>query len=132
MCAFAGAEFDGVFFNWMTPQFAADARKHVEKGASEAGRDAPPVMGYVRTAVGDDAQPRLAKEEKFYRELHDGYKNHFERLGEEVGTVGVAEPDSEAAQRQLDEFTALDVTVVRGLASANFEAMATLAENAAP
>ncbi len=132
MCAFAGAEFDGVFFNWMTPQFAADARKHVERGASEAGRDAPPVMGYVRTAVGDDARPRLAKEEGFYRELHDGYKNHFERLGEEVGTVGVAEPDSEAAQRQLDEFGALDVTVVRGLASANLEAMATLAEHAAP
>jgi alkanesulfonate monooxygenase SsuD/methylene tetrahydromethanopterin reductase-like flavin-dependent oxidoreductase (luciferase family) len=132
MCAFAGAEFDGVFFNWMTPGFAADARKHVESGASEAGRDTPPVMGYVRTAVGDDAQPRLAKEESFYRELHDGYKNHFERLGEEVGTVGVAEPDPASAQRQLDEFGALDIPVVRGLASANFEAMATLAENAAP
>ena len=103
MCAFAGAEFDGVFFNWMTPEFASNARKHVERGASEAGRDTPPVMGYVRTAVGDDAQPRLAKEESFYRELHDGYKNHFERLGKEVGTVGVAEPDSPAAQRQLAE-----------------------------
>lgn len=132
MCAFAGAEFDGVFFNWMTPGFAADARKHVESGASDAGRDTPPVMGYVRTAVGDDAQPRLAKEETFYRELHDGYKNHFERLGEQVGTVGVAEPDAPAAQRKLSEFEALDTTVVRGLASANLEAMATLAENAAP
>jgi alkanesulfonate monooxygenase SsuD/methylene tetrahydromethanopterin reductase-like flavin-dependent oxidoreductase (luciferase family) len=132
MCAFAGAEFDGVFFNWMTPQFAADAREHVEKGAADAGREPPRVMGYVRTAVGSDAQPRLAKEEKFYRELHDGYKNHFERLGEELGTVGVAEPDSESAQRQLAEFGALDVTVVRGLASANLEAMSTLAEQAAP
>jgi hypothetical protein len=89
-------------------------------------------MGYVRTAVGDDAQPRLAKEETFYRELHDGYRNHFERLGEQVGTVGVAEPDPEAAQRKLAEFDALDVTVVRGLASANLEAMSTLAEQAAP
>ena len=58
-----GAEFDGVFFNWMTPEFAAGARKHVEQGASEAGRETPPVMGYVRTAIGDDAQARLAKEE---------------------------------------------------------------------
>ncbi|MDQ2676352.1 MAG: LLM class flavin-dependent oxidoreductase [Actinomycetota bacterium] len=132
MCAFAGAEFDGVFFNWMTPAFAADARKHVEQGAADAGVDTPPVMGYVRTAVGDDAQPRLAKEEGFYRELHDGYRNHFDRLGEEVGTVGVAEPDPAAAQRQLGEFSALDVTVVRGLASANLEAMSTLAEQAAP
>jgi len=132
MCAFAGAEFDGVFFNWMTPEFAADARKHVERGASDAGRDTPPVMGYVRTAIGDDARKRLGKEEGFYRELHDGYKNHFERLGEEPGTVGVAAPDSAAAQRELDEFGALDVTVVRGLASANLEAMRALAEGAAP
>ena len=132
MCAFAGAEFDGVFFNWMTPAFAADARNHVGNGASEAGRDTPPVMGYVRTAVGDDAKERLAKEEGFYRELHDGYKNHFERLGEEPGTVGVAEADPTAAQKELATFDALDITVVRGLASANLEAMSTLAENAAP
>ncbi|HYP56395.1 MAG TPA: hypothetical protein VEQ41_08880, partial [Solirubrobacterales bacterium] len=36
MCAFAGAEFDGVFFNWMTPGFAADARERVEEGARDA------------------------------------------------------------------------------------------------
>ncbi len=132
MCAFGGAEFDGVFLNWVTPEFAAGARKHVERGAREAGRDTPPVMAYVRTAIGDDAPARLTKEESFYRELHDGYKNHFERLGEEVGTVGVAEPDSAAAQRKLDEFDALDLTVVRALTSANLEAMSTLAENAAP
>jgi alkanesulfonate monooxygenase SsuD/methylene tetrahydromethanopterin reductase-like flavin-dependent oxidoreductase (luciferase family) len=132
MCAFAGAEFDGVFFNWMTPRFAAAAREHVERGASEARRDAPPVMGYVRTAIGDDAQKRLAKEEGFYRDLHDGYRNHFERLGEPAGTVGVAEPDAGPAQAKLAEFDALDLTVVRGLASANLEAMSALAEQAAP
>ena len=37
MCALAGAEFDGVFFNWMTPEFAAGARAKVEAGAQEAG-----------------------------------------------------------------------------------------------
>ena len=37
MCAFGGAEFDGVFLNWVTPEFAAGARKHVERGAAEAG-----------------------------------------------------------------------------------------------
>jgi len=132
MCAFAGAEFDGAFFNWMTPEFAADARKHVEMGAADAGRDVPPVMGYVRTAIGDDARARLSKEESFYRDLHDGYRNHFDRLGEEPGTVGVAEPDRTAAQRQLAQFNALDVLVCRGLASAKLEAMKTLAENAAP
>ena len=69
----------------MTPAFAASARENVEAGAAEAGREAPPVLGYVRTAVGDDAAERLAKEEAFYRDLHDGYRNHFDRLGEPGG-----------------------------------------------
>ena len=60
MCALAGAEADGVFLNWMTPEKAAWARERVHEGAAEAGRDAPPpVFGYVRVAVGDDAGERL-------------------------------------------------------------------------
>jgi len=86
----------------------------------------------VRTAVGSDAGERLNKEESFYRDLHDGYRNHFARLDEPPGTVGVVAGDREEAQRKLDEFDALDVVVVRGLASANTEAMTALAEAAAP
>ena len=132
MCALGGAEFDGVFFNWMTPGFAADARRNVERGAADAGRTPPRVFGYVRTAVGADAAERLAKEESFYRDLHDGYRNHFERLGEPEGTVGVAAADAAAAQTALDAYEALDVAVVRGLASARLDAMAELAAAAAP
>ena len=132
MCALAGAEFDGAFFNWMTPEFAARARQNVEAGASEAGREPPPVLGYVRTAVGPDAADRLAKEEAFYRDLHDGYRNHFARLDEPVGTVGVAAADPAEAQERLAAYTALDTAVVRGLASASVEAMVTVAEAAAP
>ncbi|HEV7563895.1 MAG TPA: LLM class flavin-dependent oxidoreductase, partial [Solirubrobacterales bacterium] len=90
MCALAGASYDGAFFNWMTPEFAARARKQVEAGAAEAGRETPPVFGYVRTAVGPDAAERLAKEESFYRDLHKGYRDHFDRLAEAEGSVGVA------------------------------------------
>jgi alkanesulfonate monooxygenase SsuD/methylene tetrahydromethanopterin reductase-like flavin-dependent oxidoreductase (luciferase family) len=132
MCALAGAEFDGAFFNWMTPEFAARARQQVEAGAREAGRETPPVFGYVRTAVGPDATERLAKEESFYRDLHDGYRNHFARLGEPEGTVGVAAGDGTTAQKRLAAYTALDTVVVRGLASANAEAMTALAASAAP
>ena len=56
MCALAGTSYDGAFFNWMTPAFAAEAREHVERGASDAGRETPPVFGYVRTAVGTDSE----------------------------------------------------------------------------
>jgi alkanesulfonate monooxygenase SsuD/methylene tetrahydromethanopterin reductase-like flavin-dependent oxidoreductase (luciferase family) len=132
MCELAGAEFDGVFFNWMTPAFAAGARARVEAGASAAGKPTPPIFGYVRTAVGEDAQPRLAKEESFYRDLHDGYRNHFARLGEPEGTVGVAAADADDAERQLAAYTALDTIVVRGLASARVEAMSAVAAAAAP
>lgn len=132
MCALAGAQYDGAFFNWMTPEFAARARGQVEAGAREAEREAPPVFGYVRTAVGPDAAERLAKEESFYRDLHDGYRNHFDRLGEPEGTVGVAVPDRELAQKQLAAYTGLDTIVVRGLASARVETMTGVAEAAAP
>jgi len=132
MSALGGASYDGVFTNWMTPDAAATARERVHAGASEAGREPPPVFGYVRTAVGADAAERLTKEESFYRDLHDGYRNHFARLGEPLGSVGVAAADRDEAQRELGRFDALDVLVVRGLASASIEAMTALAEAAAP
>jgi alkanesulfonate monooxygenase SsuD/methylene tetrahydromethanopterin reductase-like flavin-dependent oxidoreductase (luciferase family) len=132
MCRLAGSAYDGVFFNWMTPAFAASAGEQVEAGAAEAGREPPPVFGYVRTAVGSDAAERLAKEESLYRNLHDGYRNHFARLGEPEGTVGIATADREEADRALAEFAALDVIVVRALASATVEAMTALAEAVAP
>lgn len=132
MCELAGAEFDGVFFNWMTPTFAAGAREKVEAGASTAGRQTPSIFGYVRTAIGPDAAERLAKEESFYRDLHDGYRNHFARLGEPEGTVGVAAADAEEAQVQLSAYKALDTIVVRGLASAKVEPMTAVATAAAP
>jgi alkanesulfonate monooxygenase SsuD/methylene tetrahydromethanopterin reductase-like flavin-dependent oxidoreductase (luciferase family) len=132
MSALAGSEFDGVFLNWMTPEFARTARDRVEAGAREAGREPPEVLGYVRTAVGADARERLAKEESFYRDLHAGYRNQFARLDQPVGTVGVAAPDRDAAQGELSRYDALDVIVVRGLASASLEAMGSLANAAAP
>jgi alkanesulfonate monooxygenase SsuD/methylene tetrahydromethanopterin reductase-like flavin-dependent oxidoreductase (luciferase family) len=132
MCGLAGGAYDGAFFNWMTPEFAARARGQVEAGAREAGRETPPVFGYVRTAVGPDAAERLAKEESFYRDLHDGYRNHFDRLGEPEGTVGVAVADRDAAQKSIAAYTALDTAVIRALASAKLDAMAELAESAAP
>ena len=133
MCALAGSGFDGAFFNWMTPEFAAGARDHVHAGAREAGREPPPVLGYVRTAVGPDAAERLAKEESFYRDLHDGYRNHFARLGEPAGHRRRRRtPTARRRRRSCRATTALDVVVVRGLASATLEAMAALAEAAAP
>jgi alkanesulfonate monooxygenase SsuD/methylene tetrahydromethanopterin reductase-like flavin-dependent oxidoreductase (luciferase family) len=133
MCRLAGNAYEGAFFNWMTPEFAANARLNVEAGAADVPRDPPPVFGYVRVAVGDDAERRLAKEESFYRDLHANYRKHFDRLGAPENTVGVAARDREAAQAALGAYDGpLDVTVVRALTSAKVEAMTALAEAAAP
>jgi alkanesulfonate monooxygenase SsuD/methylene tetrahydromethanopterin reductase-like flavin-dependent oxidoreductase (luciferase family) len=132
MSAFGGGEWDGVFFNWMTSEFAAQARRWVEDGASEAGREPPPIFGYVRTAVGPNAEERLAKDESFYRDLHQGYRSHFARQGAPEGTVGVAAENAGVAQEELSRYRALDTVVVRALASATFEDMSALAEAAAP
>ena len=134
MCAFAGAEADGVFLNWMTPERAAWARERVREGAAQAGRDAPPtIFGYVRVAVGEDAGERLLKEESFYRQLHQGYIRHFESLGAEPGTVGVAARDPAETKERLAAYgEVMDQIVVRALASANVEALGAVAEAAAP
>jgi hypothetical protein len=132
MCAFGGAEWDGVFLNWITPEFAVQSRGWIEGGANEAGRDVPTVLGYVRTAVGADAEGRLAKDEAFYRDLHPGYRKHFDRQGAPEGTVGVAGENESVVQAGLARYRALDVVVVRALTSATIEYMSGLAEAAAP
>jgi alkanesulfonate monooxygenase SsuD/methylene tetrahydromethanopterin reductase-like flavin-dependent oxidoreductase (luciferase family) len=134
MCALAGAEADGVFFNWMTPEHAAWARERVLEGAREASRpEAPPILGYVRVAVGADARERLQKEETFYRGLHQGYIRHFESLGAPVGAVGVAEEDPAAVSQALRAYEGpIDHIVVRALAHADADSLGAVAEAAAP
>ncbi len=132
MCALAGSAYDGAFLNWITPDAAQEARGNVHRGAIEADRRPPPVLGYVRTAVGADAKQRLLKDESFYRDLHDGYRHQFERLGAEPGTVGVATDSQYVADAELNRYEGLDVVVVRALASATVEGMTELAAAAAP
>jgi alkanesulfonate monooxygenase SsuD/methylene tetrahydromethanopterin reductase-like flavin-dependent oxidoreductase (luciferase family) len=134
MCALAGAEADGAFLNWMTPEKAAWAREQVHAGARDAGRESPPpVFGYVRVAVGADAHERLLKEESFYRGLHQGYIRHFETLDREPGTIGIAARDAADVQAELATYeAALDHVVVRALAHADLESLGAVADAAAP
>lgn len=130
MCALAGRSYDAAFLNWCPPAVAAQKRSIVHEGAAEVGRIAPPVLGYVRVACGEDADERLAKEESFYRDLHDGYRNHFATLDEPEGTIGVAAGEAGEARRELAAYDSLDTIVVRGLASASLEGLGGVAEAA--
>jgi alkanesulfonate monooxygenase SsuD/methylene tetrahydromethanopterin reductase-like flavin-dependent oxidoreductase (luciferase family) len=133
MCALAGAEADGVFLNWMTPEKAAWARERVQEGAGGASRDAPPIFGYVRVAVGPDAGDRLVKEESFYRQLHKGYIQHFEALDREPGTVGIAATDPGDVAAELAAYErSIDHVVTRALAHADLEGLGAVADAAAP
>ncbi len=134
MCALAGAEADGVFLNWPTPEWSAWARDRVQDGAREACRAAvPTIFSYVRVAVGEDAADRLLKEESFYRQLHQGYVRHFEQIEAEPGTVGIAARDAGHVPELLARCeAAVDHVVVRGLASASVDSLAAVARAGAP
>ena len=132
MCALAGAEADGAFLNWMTPEKAAWARERVHEGAAAAGREPPPVFGYVRVAVGPDAEERLRKEESFYRQLHHGYIRHFEALDAAEGTVGIAARHPDEVRARLAQYEAIDHIVVRALAHADVDSLGRVAAAAAP
>jgi hypothetical protein len=48
--------------------------------------------------------------------LHKGYRDHFDRLGEPEGIVGVATPDRDNAQRPLATYEGpLDMIVIRAV-----------------
>jgi alkanesulfonate monooxygenase SsuD/methylene tetrahydromethanopterin reductase-like flavin-dependent oxidoreductase (luciferase family) len=133
MCALAGAEADAAFLNWMTPERAAWARERVHEGAADAGHQPPPIFAYVRVAVGPDAGERLLKEESFYRQLHQGYMRHFETLGAEPGTVGIAAKDPAEVQAALAPYErSVDHVVVRALAHGDVESLGRVADAAAP
>ena len=72
------------------------------------------------------------KDESFYRDLHAGYRKHFDRQGAPEGTVGVAGENESVVQAGLARYKALDVIVVRALTSATIENMSALAEAAGP
>ncbi len=132
MSALGGAEWDGVFLNWMTPEFAARTRERVEEGRKRGRtRDAadlrlrPHGRGGRRRGPAGEGRVVLSRPAS-------GYRSHFDRQGAPEGTVGVAAENAGVAQQELSRYRSLDTVVVRALASATFEDMSTLAEAAAP
>lgn len=132
MCELAGSRYDAAFLNWMTPGAAHEARAHVEAGARSAGHAPPPVMGYIRAAIGPDAGERLLREEHRYRHVSASYEDHFARLEAPEGTVGIATPTAEDARAALANHTAYDIPVIRALTTGTLEALTTLAQSLAP
>ena len=93
----AAPALDGVLFNWMTPALIAGARERVAaRRRATAGRPPPQLFGYVRAAVGADAETRLARDEGFYRGLH-------RRLAQSTSRASASDPGADRRLRRLPE-----------------------------
>ena len=132
MCALAGAGFDGAFFNWMTPEFAAAAREHVERGAAR---------GRPRAAARVRLRPHRRRRRRRGAARQGGVllPRPPRRLPEPLRAARRAArepwaspPEPRRCRRHARRYEALDVVVVRGLASASLEAMDRVAERRAP
>ena len=120
MCALAGAEFDGAFFNWMTPEFAARARNQVEAGAKERAAR-PAGLRPVRTAGGHPTPPSRSPSE----ECASSGRAPARRAPQQLRTAWPSRGHGQESlpwptrrARNAAAYTALDTLVVRALASA--------------
>jgi alkanesulfonate monooxygenase SsuD/methylene tetrahydromethanopterin reductase-like flavin-dependent oxidoreductase (luciferase family) len=115
MCRLAGAEADGVLFNWLTPDFAARSVAWVREGADEAGRTLPRLFAYVRVALGEEAIVRLRTEAATY-ESYPAYAKHFKRMGVSAMDTAIAALTPEDIQSRLAAWDGLvDTVVVRAI-----------------
>lgn len=133
LCRLGGAMADGVLLNWMLPAHAAQARRWVQEGADQAGRAVPVVATYVRVAVGSGSLQRLHDEERKYRTVDEGHRQHFEAMDLQLGSVGVAASARPEVVEGLAPYqSALDLPIARVLAEHDATSLRAAAIAAAP
>lgn len=133
MCRLAGAEADGVLFNWISPPFAGRSLRWVREGAEQRGRPVPTTIVYVRVALGAEARERLRAEAARYEAIPQ-YRANFERMGipaMETAVVGTTPQDIQSGLAVWDGV--VDEVVVRAItAHDTVEEMLALIEAAKP
>jgi alkanesulfonate monooxygenase SsuD/methylene tetrahydromethanopterin reductase-like flavin-dependent oxidoreductase (luciferase family) len=115
MCALAGAASDGVLLNWLTVDYISPSTALVEEAARKAGRDAPMILGYVRTAYGPGAREVFLEEAGRYAG-YPAYAANFTRMGTPAEQTAIIGETPGEIQAGLAPFTPLlDETVVRAI-----------------
>ena len=133
MCHLGGAIADGVLLNWMLPAQAAEARRWVQEGATQAGRAAPTVAAYVRVAIGPDSLQRLRAAERKYRNINEAHRQHFIAMDVPLGSVGVAAATRTEALHGLAPYhAALELPIARLVADTDPASLYAAAAAAAP
>ncbi|HSJ44619.1 MAG TPA: hypothetical protein VK923_08060 [Euzebyales bacterium] len=115
MCRLAGELADGVLLDWPTIGSASAAREHVRWGARSAGRAAPPLAGYVFTALGAAGLQQLRSEAAHYGSV-PAYAAHFGRAAHDAIDAAVhAETIRDLRQRLAAYEAVLDEVIVRAV-----------------
>lgn len=119
MCRLAGAEADGVLFNWLTPEYARQSAEWVRDAAEAAGRRPPTLYAYVRTALGPDAPALVAREGARYAAI-PFYAAHFTRMGVAPEETAIVAQTPEQIQSGLQAWNDIvDVVIVRAITAAD-------------
>jgi len=130
MSRLAGEIADGVLFNWAVPERLRAVSALVAEGEHATGRGPIRRWAYVRAAVGDDAEERLAAEALRYAE-YPAYGRAFEAMRARPEHVGITGED--LAAQLIPYRAAVDGVVVRALPAAwTFHEAVAIAQAAAP
>lgn len=113
MCELAARAADGVLLNWLTPEAAAESANLIRRVAAEAGRPAPTVAAYVRTALASGTG-QLDIEAGRYGS-YPQYAAHFARMGVAAIETAVAGDPAEVAAGLARFDDVVDHVVVRAI-----------------
>jgi alkanesulfonate monooxygenase SsuD/methylene tetrahydromethanopterin reductase-like flavin-dependent oxidoreductase (luciferase family) len=116
MARLAGEVADAVVANWALPDRLRFIRERIAEGAAAAGRPAPRLVAYVRTAIGPTAVERLRAEMARYARGRGHYAHAFAAQPDVLVGVSVPSGDpSEMGSALAPYRDAVDTVVVRGL-----------------
>ncbi len=111
-----GAEHsNGLLFNWLTPEHARATTQEMQTKAQAAGNQDVVAATYIRTALGDDAMPRLEAEAANYSSI-PSYAANFARLGITAMETSVHSDTAEGIVAGISAFDgAVDYAIVRAI-----------------
>jgi len=116
MLRLAGEVADAVVATWALPDRVVWTRERLAEGANAAGRHAPRLVLYVRTAIGSGAQSRLRTEMKGYASHGPHYARAFAAQPDRLVGVAVESGDAAELEEALAPYRSVaDTVVVRGL-----------------
>lgn len=116
MAGLAGEIAEAVVANWALPERLAELRELIDAGAAAAGRPAPRLVAYVRTAVGRGAAERLREEMARYARAGRHYATALGAQDGRLVGIAVESGDPVEVDAALREYrSACDTVVVRAL-----------------